>query len=180
MKTLACLALLAVGLSTAQDPPPPAERRPEHEWLRQLVGDWRVSSEATMEPGGEPMRSEGSEQVRSFGDLWVVCEGTADFGGDPFRSMMTLGYDPDREAFVGTWIDTMQTHLWTYVGSLDEARRVLTLEAEGPSFGDPTKTALYRDVITIEGPDHKVLTSSIRGEDGAWTTFLRADHRRDR
>lgn len=133
-----------------------------------------------MELGGEPMHGEGAERVRSFGDLWVVCEGTADFGGDAFRSMMTLGDDPDREAFVGTWIDTTQTHLWTYVGSLDQTRRVLTLEAEGPSFGDPTQTALYRGVIAIEAPDHRVLTSSIRGEDGTWTTFLRVDHRRAR
>jgi hypothetical protein len=72
----------------------------------------------------------------------------------------------------------VQTHLWVYEGRLDEERKVLTLEAEGPAFGEPGKTASYRDVIRVEGPDHKVLTSSMQVEDGDWVTFLRADYRR--
>jgi hypothetical protein len=89
-----------------------------------------------------------------------------------------LGYDPDQKAFVGTWVDTLQTHLWTYRGTLDETKKILTLETEGPAFGDPTQTAQYRDALEIKGPDHKVLTSSAKQADGTWTTFLRAEYRR--
>jgi hypothetical protein len=146
--------------------------------LQQLVGEWTATSEATMEPGAEPMRMESTESVRSIGGLWILGEGSASFDGTPFTSILTLGYDPQRKAFVGSWIDSMQTHLWTYVGKLDESRKVLTLETEGPSFADPSKNSKYRDVIELKSADHRTLTSSVQGEDGVWTSFVKADYRR--
>jgi hypothetical protein len=172
-------ALLALGAAAVQDMAPPTPLD-QHAWLQQLVGEWDVVAEATMEPGSEPMRMESTESVRSIGGLWILGEGKATFDGSPFTSILTLGYDPAKEAFVGTWIDTMQTHMWNYAGSLDEERKVLTLATEGPSFGDPTQTANYRDAIEIKGPDHKVLTSSVLQDDGTWNTFLRAEYRRKR
>jgi hypothetical protein len=121
---------------------------------------------------------ESSESVRKLGELWVIGEGKAAYGGTEFRSMITLGYDPAEKAFVGSWIDTIQTRMWTYRGSLDEQKKVLTLEAKGPSLTDPEKTTDYRDVIEMESPDHRTLTSSVRGDDGEWATFMRADYRR--
>ncbi len=91
---------------------------------------------------------------------------------------MTLGYDPNKETFVGSWIDTMQTTMWTYVGHLSESKRVLTLEAEGPSFEDPSKTARYRDEIVLISSEEKRTTSSVLGEDGNWTTFMTVNARR--
>ena len=76
---------------------------------------------------------------------------------------MTLGYDSAKGTFVGTWIDSVQPHLWHYTGTLDEARQVLTLESEGPTFDDPTRTAKYRDVIELVAPGHRTLTSSVQG-----------------
>lgn len=177
MKTLTLLLALSAAALAVQDMPKPTPTA-EHEWLQQLVGEWKVTAEATMEPGAEPMRTEGTESVRSLGGLWIVAEGTANWGGDPFTSLLTVGYNPDEKAFVGTWIDSMQTTLWKYRGTLNEKRTVLSLEAEGPAFDDPTRKALYRDAIEIKGKDHKTLTSSVRGEDGQWTTFMRANYHR--
>ncbi|MEW6073866.1 MAG: DUF1579 domain-containing protein [Planctomycetota bacterium] len=180
MKTIALLATLLVGAFPRQDVPEPPSPLEEHAWLHQLVGEWTVTATATMEPGAEPMRMESTERVRSIGGLWIVAEGSASLGGTPFTSILTLGYDPPKKAFVGTWIDSMQTHLWTHVGTLDESKRVLTLETEGPAFGDPTRTASYRDAIELTGPDQRVLTSSVQAADGTWTTFLRAEYRRQK
>lgn len=131
-----------------------------------------------MSPGAEPMKMESTESVRALGSTWVVAEGQMVAQGTPMQSVMTLGYDANKSAYVGTWIDTMQSHLWVYRGELDSTRRTLTLEAEGPSFTDPTRTALYRDAIEIVDANHKKLTSSVRGDDGTWTTFMRAEYRR--
>jgi hypothetical protein len=180
MKTLLLCSLLviaSVGASSIQDMPT-VEPTPEHKWLKQLVGEWEVKFETTMAPGAEPMRMESTEKMRAIGDLWVLGEGSMNFGGTPHTTLLTIGYDPAQKAFVGTWVDTMQTHLWVYRGSLDEAKKKLTLAAEGPAFGDVTKTAKYHDVIELVNADHKVLTSSILGDDGKWTTFMRADYRR--
>lgn len=183
LRILIPIAGLVLGSVAAQDLVEPAEATApgaEHAWLRQLVGQWDVVAEMPTGPGTEPMVLESTESVRSIGDRWILAEGSADFGGQPFTSILTLGYDPRREAFVGTWIDTEQSHLWSYEGSLNEARNVLTLEAEGPAFDDETRTTRYRDAIEIAGSDRKILTSSVQDEDGAWTTFMRAEYRRRR
>jgi hypothetical protein len=116
--------------------------------------------------------------VRSIGGLWVVGEGRADFGGQPFMSLLTLGYDTSKGHFVGSWVDTNQTTMWTYKGKLDDARKTLTLEAEGPSHTDANKLAKYRDELTLESKDHKVMKSTILGDDGKWTQYMKADYRR--
>jgi hypothetical protein len=74
----------------------------------------------------------------------------------------------------------MMTHLWVYDGTLDAAERVLTLAAEGPSMAAEGKLAKYRDVIEIRSEDHRILTSQMPGDDGAWKTFMTAHYRRKR
>jgi hypothetical protein len=178
MKILLTLSLLTLCTATAQEALQPTDRLEQHEWLQQLVGEWKVSSESSMEPGGDPTIWESKESIRSIGGLWIVAEGSADNDGPPFTSLLTLGYDPNKEAFVGTWIDTMQTTLWSYVGHLDASRRVLTLETAGPSISGPGETARYRDRIELIGSDEKRMSSSMLGEDGSWTTFMTAEARR--
>ena len=79
---------------------------------------------------------------------------------------MTLGYDPQQQRYVGTWIGSMMTHLWVYDGELDEASGVLTLEAEGPAMAGDGTMARYRDTIEFRSNDHRVMTSSVLGPDG--------------
>ena len=177
LASVAALASLAVGTPAPQDMAQAAGPTPQHEWLLQLVGEWVVRSEASMEPGAEPESMDSTQSVRAIGKLWIQMEGHAMVGETPLTTLLTLGYDPDQEAFVGTWIDSMQTHLWTYRGRLDEERRTLTLETEGPGFGDPQMTSRYRDRIERTGPDSWVLTSSVELEDGTWTEFLRSEAR---
>jgi hypothetical protein len=178
MKTLVLVAALAVAPLAIQEAPPPEVPGEHHRWLQQLVGEWVVSSEATPGPGLEPVKGEAEESVRSIGGLWIVAQNRSEVGGVPFEAVMTLGYEPAKEAFVGTWIDSVQPHLWTYLGTLDEAQKTLTLASTGPSFVDPLKSAEYRDVIEVTGPDRRTLSSSVKGDDGTWTTFLRAEYRR--
>jgi hypothetical protein len=99
-------------------------------------------------------------------------------GGGPATTLMTLGYDPQKKRFVGTWIGSMMTHLWIYDGELDIARRVLTLNAEGPSITGDGKLAQYQDVIEFRSDDHRVLTARMRGDDGRWQQFMSVEYRR--
>ena len=176
MKTFLAVVALALGAAPVQDMP--AEKLEQHDWLQQLVGEWTMKSEATMGPGTEPIQLESTETVRSIGGLWTVAEGTANIGGMKLTSIMTLGYDPEKKQFVGSWIDTMHTNLWVYEGQLDDAKKVLTLSTTGPSFDDASKKASYRDAIEIKDKDNRVLTSSVQGDDGKWTTFMTAHYTR--
>jgi hypothetical protein len=93
--------------------------------------------------------------------------------------ILTLGYDPQKERFVGTWIGSMMTNLWGYEGELDPAERVLTLNTEGPNMaGDGT--AKYQETIEVISDDHRVFKSRVLGDDGQWREFMTSHYRRSR
>lgn len=148
------------------------------DFLEALAGEWSVVSDAKLGPGQDPVRTESHEVARMIGGTWLVAESTGTARGAPFTSILTLGWDPVEERFVGTWISGRQTHMWTYRGSLDPSSARLTLETGGPIMGDPGRIARYREVIEIEGPNRKVMRSMILGPDGEWFEFQRADYRR--
>ncbi len=161
------------------EPAMPAEPQAEHRWLQKLVGEWTCEGEATMEPGKPPAKWEGTESVRSLGGLWILAEGQGEMPGcGPATTIMTLGYDPAQERFVGTFIGSMMTHMWHYNGALDAAEKVLTLDTEGPSMTAEGRMAKFRDVIEIKSDDHRVLTSHMLGDDGQWRQFMTAHYRR--
>jgi hypothetical protein len=154
------------------------EPQPEHGWLQKLVGDWTSESEADMGPGKPRETFRGRERVRSIGGLWVSCEGEGEMpGGGTATMIMTLGYDPARRKYVGTWIGSMMAQLWVYEGEVDSAGKALTLNAEGPSFAGHGITAQYKDVIEFLSDDHRMLTSHVL-EDGKWRLFMTAHYRR--
>ena len=156
-----------------------AQPQREHQWLQKLVGEWTYEHEARMGPDQPPMKSTGTESVRSLGGLWVVGESQGTMpDGSPATMIITLGYDPQKGRFVGTFVGSMMTYLWIYDGQLDSSERVLTLEADGPSFTDPSATAKYRDVVEIVSDDHRMLRSSVLGDDGQWHEFMVAHYRR--
>lgn len=173
---LAALMVLGPVLMAGQ---PQADASNPAAFLEQLAGEWTVVSEAIPGPGQEPIRAESREVSRFLGEKWLVAETHATSpSGQPVTSILTLGYDPIEDRFVGTYISSMQTHLWSYSGTLDEAGRVLVLETEGPILGDPARTAEYREIIEVTGSDRKLIRSSIRGPDGEWFEFARAEYRR--
>jgi hypothetical protein len=58
------------------------------------------------------------------------------------------------------------------------ATTVLTLDTEGPHGAAEGKMAKFKDVIEFTSEDHRVLTSRLRGDDGAWHGFMMANYRR--
>ena len=156
-----------------------AEPQKEHQWLQKLVGEWTYESDAMCEPGQPPSKCQGTEHVRSLGGLWILGEGQGEMpGGGAATTVLTLGYDPQKQRYVGTWIGSMMTHLWIYDGALDAAGRVLTLNAEGPDMATEGKMARYKDVIELKSDDHRVLTAHMLGDDGEWHDIMVAHYRR--
>lgn len=151
----------------------------EHQWLTSLVGDWTFESECSMGPEHPPMKSSGKETVRSIGGLWIVGEGEGTMpDGGIGTTLISLGYDPAKKRYLGTWIGSMMTHMWIYDGEMDASGKILTLSAEGPSFTDPTKTTMYQDIIEIKDDNHRILRSQYQGENGEWTHFMTAHYKR--
>lgn len=155
------------------------EPQSQHQWLQRLVGEWTYETEEPSKPGQPPTKVTGTERVRAVGGLWIQAQGEGEMpGAGPVTSLMTLGYDPNKKRFVGTWIGSMMTYLWVYDGELDAAERVLTLNAEGPSMADDGTMAQYQDVIELKSDDERTLTARVQGADGKWQQFMTMTYRR--
>jgi hypothetical protein len=152
----------------------------EHQWLQKLVGEWTYEVEASMGPDKPVEKFTGSESARMIGDLWVQCEGRGQMcdGNGTAVTVMTIGYDPEKRRFVGTWIGSMMTHLWIYDGELNASESALSLNAEGPDFSAEGKMGKFKDVIEFKSDDHRVLSSHMLGEDGTWHEFMTANYHR--
>lgn len=151
----------------------------EHQWLLQLVGDWTFACECSMGPDQPPIQSTGQQSTRALGSLWIQGEmESTGPDGLPARSLMTLGYDPARARFVGSFIASCMTHQWVYDGQLDPARKVLTLDTEGPSFAEDGKLARYQDIIEVIDADQYLLLSQYQNPDGTWVRFMTGSYRR--
>lgn len=156
-----------------------SEPTKEHRWLLRMVGEWSIDGECMMDPDQPPMKSTGTCVTRPLGELWTLSEGRGEMpGGGEMQSIITLGYDPAKQKFVGTFTASMMTHLWLYEGSLDASGKVLTLDADGPSMTGDGTTQKYQDIVTVENDDHWILSSQAHGPDGQWHKFMTAHYRR--
>jgi len=119
--TCAAQALFAQELPTMLD----VEK--EHEWLKKFVGEWDVVSD------GQGAQGEAVMKSSMLGKLWLVNASDMEVSGMKMKSIQMIGYDPKKKKYVGIWADSMINYLWQYEGTVDEAGKKLTLEAEGPA-----------------------------------------------
>jgi hypothetical protein len=99
-------------------------------------------------------------------------------GGGEATMLLTLGYDPAKKKYVGTWVGSMMAYLWVYEGAVDAGGKALTLETEGPDCMGGGGTAKFREVMEMKGENERVFTSSTLGADGKWSTVMTSRYRR--
>lgn len=151
----------------------------QHELLKNMIGEWAVTSSCDMGSGKERQTFKGKETVRALGDVWVVCEGEGDMpGGGCSKTQMTLGYDVVKQKFVGSFLGAMMTNIWVYEGTADASGKSIALDTIGPDFADPTVLKPYRDTVEIVSRDKRVMTSHMTGPDGKWHEIMRAEYTR--
>ncbi|MFD1327527.1 DUF1579 domain-containing protein [Mycoplana ramosa] len=142
----------------------------QHHWLHRLLGDWDCSADAIAAP---PKNSTWTEHVRPLGGYWVLCEGRGLMpDGQEGETLMTLGYDPARDRYIGTWIGSMMNYLWHYDGVLEPTGNLLTLHSEGPDFKTEGKRVPYQDIITFIDDRHRTLTALVHKNDGSWEKMM--------
>ncbi|WP_438751830.1 DUF1579 domain-containing protein [Pararhizobium sp. O133] len=156
-----------------------AELVEEHRWLEQLIGRWRLVF--NMPEGSDHGDSGGSweETVRSLGGAWVVCETIGNMpDGSSATNILSLGFDPLKKFYVGSFVSSAMTNLWVYEGSLDKTGTVLTLDCDGPDFEHAGRTARYQDVMTILDKDQRNFSSRVQAADGTWKPIMSCDYHR--
>jgi len=154
----------------------------EHRWMEKLVGTWACSSCMAPGPDLPPENLEGTETVRSLGGLWYVAQSTSQMpDGTTGEMVMTLGYDPDKRCYGGTWIGSMMNWLCVYRdGEVDPSGRKLSLYSTGPDFTGKKSSSEYCDVIEFQDDDTRTLTGHVKDEDGTWRAMMKVEYRRTR
>ena len=128
---------------------------------RRTSATWDATVEMFMAPGAPPALSKGTETVTMMGGFWQLSEFKSEMMGQPFEGRGTMGYDPAKKKYVGTWVDTMTPGYYTVEGTYDAATKTLTGVMEGP---DPSgqvaktkETTVWKDadtrVFTMYAPD---------------------------
>ena len=163
---------LYLGAQDAPEMPEMPGPEPEHAWLKQLVGEWESIAEVKMAPDQPAQQFASTDTCRMLGEFWMIQESEGKMAEMPFNSILTLGYDPETDKYVGTWVDSMGSHLWRYEGTVDEEGKVLTLETEGPCPLKGMAIGKFRERVEIVNPDHRIFTSTAEDENGEWVTMV--------
>lgn len=155
------------------------EAQKQHQWLNRWIGEWTWEGEYRMGSEQPLTKTSGTEIVRSLGEYWIIGEGMGGGEESSDQTIITLGYDPQKDRYVGTFVVSMMPFLWIYTGSLDPTEKILTLATEGPNFSESAITQ-YKDITEFISDDHRIMTSEILMDDGSWNHFMTAHYRRDR
>ena len=141
----------------------------EHvEWFTADVGTWDGDMEVRAQPGAEPQRSRGVMTQRMVG-TWLVSDFKNETG---FEGRGIYGWDTAKQAYVGTWIDSMRGALVVGTGTREGQTMTYRFElaaGERPMrWTDVTErldanTRRFRTVIELaSGELHDVVTATYR------------------
>jgi hypothetical protein len=110
----------------------------EHAQLAEHAGKWSVACQFFMEPGKPPMETAATETVEMVGQFWTISKYESDFMGMPFVGRATMGYEPNAQRWVSTWIDSCSPVLFSLTGQ----KKGDTIEMRGEAFSCMTSSVL--------------------------------------
>lgn len=169
--TAICILFLVQKIQAQEIPN--SEPTKEHEFLKKFVGQWEVKSKGSAGEGQDAVVMTGTMDSKMFGRFWLVNNCSYDMNGTPMmKAVQTLGYDPEKKKYIGTWIDTMMNKMWIYEGTVNDAGTKIVLEADGPHMTEPGKTMKFRDAFEFKSDDEIIATSMFQGDDGEWTMMM--------
>jgi hypothetical protein len=135
-----------------------------HEFLKQLVGEWNVTSRGWMAPGPAPMVTESKAKAELIlGGRFLMWRIQGTVFGQLFESVQIVGYDNQQKKYVTFWIDTTSTAFYMMEGT-----RQGNVMSDSGVWPDPVTGGRekVRDVLTVVGPDEFTFELFMVGADG--------------
>ena len=109
-KALTSFCVVASILGTSALAQGPAKPTAEHKILASAEGTWDVTIKS-FTPGSDAQPAVTQRVQRSTGccpgGLWMLSRFEGEFPGMKFEGRGKFGYDPVKQKYVGTWIDSM-------------------------------------------------------------------------
>jgi len=171
------VSLISLALGACASTPQPTPEMPEplaqHKQLQKGVGTWEGT--LTMFMPDTPVEAiPAKEVVEPIGEFWTQSTFTCNFMGMPFLGAGCMGYDPYKERYVGTWIDSMTTELAVMTGEMDLDGNTLVMRwtQRDPDSGVPTP---HRVETTFNGDSY---TSTFFHGNGSGTKVMTIEMKR--
>jgi len=172
--TLLSGSLLA-GAQQGHELPKPGK---QHEALKYFEGTWDATAKFMTEPGKPMAESKGSEKAELIlGGFWLSFEYKGEMMGMSFTGRGTMGYDQQKQKYVGTWIDSMKSGLFLSEGKADEQFKVFTMMAQGYCDSEG-KAITMKQVYEIKDQDTYTLSFLTPNPDGKEMTTGTIEYKR--
>jgi hypothetical protein len=147
--------------------------------LAKNAGKWKCTVKSWMDPNGEPMVSEGSEEAEMmFGGRYLRSHFKGSMMGRPFEGLGMLAYDNGKKKYVGTWLDSMSTGIMSYEGDYDAQKKEIVCHGEfvDPLSGAVQKSRLVTRLVSDDQHVFEMWGPDPSGKDTKWMeiTYNRA------
>ena len=181
MIVLCCAVLAVPALADAKDEPSHDEMMqaweqaakvgPEHARLAKSAGKWKATVKSWMDPAGEPMVSEGSEESEMiFDGRFLQSRFKGSMMGQPFEGRGTMGYDNVKKKYVGTWLDSMGTGIMSYEGDWDAQQNSIICHGTfmDAATGQEQKCRLVSRFVDDDHHVFEMWGPDMSGKDAKW------------
>src|SRR5262245_34529610 len=136
----------------------------EHGMLKEMEGNWDVEMKFQM-PGADEQTAKGTETVVLVGELWAVFDVKFDdMMGGKWQGHGTLGFDPVKKKYVGSFVHSASPFLSIGEGTPNEGGKSVTMNWDG--VGPTGEREKMREVFEKKDKDNAVMTMYGTGSDG--------------
>ena len=95
-----------------------------HEFLKNFVGEWVITTTAWMQPGAEPISTVGTAKAEMIiGGRFLKFDFRGAMFGQPFEGILIMGYDNYQKKNISFWIDSSSTAFYLTEGSREEGTK---------------------------------------------------------
>ncbi len=151
----ACLVIAEDKEPASSEMPPGYEKMIQlgtpgehHKHLAPFAGNWTALAKFWMDPAQPPEETSATASFKWILDgRYLQLEYRSEWMGQPFTGQSIMGYDNQKQQYFSTWIDSMNTGLYTSYGTCDATHKAFTFHGDmiDPITDKPKKTrSVYR------------------------------------
>ena len=132
-----------------------------HEFLKNFVGEWEVTTTAWMEPGAEPVITQNNAKAELIlGGRFLKVNFKGTMFGQPFEGLQIVGHDNLKKKYVSFWIDSSSTGFYLTEGDRDEGKNMIR------------ETGLWPDPMTGEDMKVRITTTLLSTDEYVYEMYM--------
>ena len=159
-----------------QEPQHPTPAK-EHEMFKEMAGTWDAVMKFTDPTSGKEIEAKGVETVSLVGGFWAVFDiKFADMMGMAWHGHGTIGYDPMKKKYVGSFAHSAAPFMSIGEGTADAGGKTLTMTWDG--IGHSGKPEKMREIFERTDKDNAKMTMHAPGPDGKEMVMFTTTYKR--